>query len=135
MFRVRDFLLETLPVFSISSIFITFLYKYGALSWLETKLSWIVESWLKLSCTFSNVFVMGIIRRDMASLEVLNISHNYFTSNSQLFTSVIVISLFVPCVNAIIVISKELGWRLATLLWILTFVISIFVGGIVARIF
>ena len=135
LYRVRDFLLETLPVFSISSIFITFLYKYGALSWLETKLSWIVESWLKLSSTFSNVFVMGIIRRDMASLEVLNISHNYFTSNSQLFTSVIVISLFVPCVNAIIVISKELGWRLATLLWILTFVISIFVGGIVARIF
>ena len=135
LYRVRDFLLETFPVFSISSVFITLLYKYGALSWLETKLSWIVESWLKLSSTFSNVFVMGIIRRDMASLEVLNISHNYFTSNSQLFTSVIVISLFVPCVNAIIVISKELGWRLATFLWVLTFVLSIFIGGIVARVF
>lgn len=135
LYRIRDFLLETFPVFSISSIFITVLHKYGALTWLENKLAWLVENWLQLSRAFSNVFVIGIIRRDMASLEVLNISQNFPTSNTQLFTSVIVISLFVPCINAIVVISKELGWRLATFLWGLTFVLSIFVGGIVSRIF
>ena len=135
LYRVRDFLLETFPVFSISSVFITVLYRYGALNWLEQKLSWIVENWLQLPSAFSNVFVMGIIRRDMASLEVLNISHNFATSNTQVFTSVIVISLFVPCINAIVVISKELGWRLATFLWGLTFVLSVFVGGIVSRVF
>ena len=105
------------------------------MNWLEQKLSWIVENWLQLPSAFSNVFVMGIIRRDMASLEVLNISHNFATSNTQVFTSVIVISLFVPCINAIVVISKELGWRLATFLWGLTFVLSVFVGGIVSRVF
>lgn len=135
LYRVRDFLLETFPVFSISSIFITVLYRYGALSWIERKLSWIVENWLQLPSAFSNVFVMGIIRRDMASLEVLNISHNFSTSNAQVFTSVIVISLFVPCINSIIVISKELGWRLATFLWGGTFVLSVFVGGVVSRSF
>lgn len=128
-------MLETFPVFSISSIFITVLYRYGALSWIERKLSWIVENWLQLPSAFSNVFVMGIIRRDMASLEVLNISHNFSTSNAQVFTSVIVISLFVPCINSIIVISKELGWRLATFLWGGTFVLSVFVGGVVSRSF
>lgn len=135
LYRVRDFLMETFPVFSISSVFITVLYQYGALTWLENKLAWIVENWLQLSKAFSNVFVMGIIRRDMASLEVLNISHNFPTSNTQLFTSIVVISLFVPCINAIVVISKELGWRLATFLWGFTFVLSVFVGGVVARIF
>ena len=135
LYRVRDFLLETFPVFSISSVFITVLYRYGALNWLEQKLSWIVENWLQLPSAFSNVFVMGIIRRDMASLEVLNISHNFATSNTQVFTSVIVISLFVPCINAIVVISKELGWRLAVFLWGFTFVLSVFVGGIVSRVF
>ena len=135
LYRVRDFLLETFPVFSISSVFITVLYRYGALNWLEQKLSWIVENWLQLPSAFSNVFVMGIIRRDMASLEVLNISHNFATSNTQVFTSVIVISLFVPCINAIVVISKEPGWRLAVFLWGFTFVLSVFVGGIVSRVF
>ena len=135
LYRVRDFLLETFPVFSISSVFITVLYRYGALNWLEQKLSLIVENWLQLPSAFSNVFVMGIIRRDMASLEVLNISHNFVTSNTQVFTSVIVISLFVPCINAIVVISKELGWRLALFLWGFTFVLSVFVGGIVSRVF
>ena len=135
LYRVRDFLLETFPVFSISSVFITVLYRYGALNWLEQKLSWMVENWLQLPSAFSNVFVMGIVRRDMASLEVLNISHNFSASNTQIFTSVIVISLFVPCINAIVVISKELGWRLATFLWGFTFVLSVFAGGIVSRVF
>ena len=116
-------------------MFITVLYRYGTLSWIEKKLSWIVENWLQLPSAFSNVFVMGIIRRDMASLEVLNISHNFPASNTQVFTSVIVISLFVPCINAMVVISKELGWRLATFLWGSTFVLSVFVGGIVSRVF
>ena len=135
LYRVKDFLLETFPVFSISSVFITVLYRYGTLSWIEKKLSWIVENWLQLPSAFSNVFVMGIIRRDMASLEVLNISHNFPASNTQVFTSVIVISLFVPCINAMVVISKELGWRLATFLWVGTFILSIFVGGVVSRVF
>ncbi|MBQ9334991.1 MAG: ferrous iron transporter B [Alphaproteobacteria bacterium] len=132
-YRVRDFLLETFPVFSISSIFITILYKYGALVWLENKLSWLVENWLQLPKSFSDVFVMGIIRRDMSSLEVLNISQNL--TNTQLFTSVVIISLFVPCINSIVVISKELGWRLAGVLWSTSFMISIVVGGLIARIF
>ncbi len=135
LYRVRDFLFETFPVFSVSSVFITILYKYGALAWLENRLSGIVESWLQLPRAFSNVFIMGIIRRDMASLEVLNISNTFPTNNTQLFTSVIVISLFVPCINAIVVISKELSWKLATFLWGLTFVLSILVGGIVSRVF
>ena len=132
-YRVRDFLLETFPVFSISSIFITILYKYGTLVWLENKLAWLVENWLQLPKSFSDVFVMGIIRRDMASLEVLNISHNL--TNTQLFTSVVIISLFVPCINSIVVISKELGWRLAGVLWSTSFMISVVVGGLIARIF
>ena len=135
LYRARDFLLETFPVFSISSVFITILYRYGALTWLENKLSGIVENWLHLEREFSNVFVMGIIRRDMASLEVLNIAEKFPTSDTQLFTSIIVISLFVPCINAIVVISKELGWRLAVFLWGFTFILSIFIGGIVTRVF
>ena len=116
-----------------SSIFITILYKYGTLVWLENKLAWLVENWLQLPKSFSDVFVMGIIRRDMASLEVLNISHNL--TNTQLFTSVVIISLFVPCINSIVVISKELGWRLAGVLWSTSFMISVVVGGLIARIF
>lgn len=135
LYRVRDFLLETFPIFSISSVGITILYKYGALTWLENKLDFLIENWLQLPKAFSNVFIMGIIRRDMASLEVLNIAQNFSMSNTQLFTSVIVISLFVPCINAIIVISKEYGWKLATFLWGLTFLLSTLVGGIVARVF
>ncbi|MBR1479627.1 MAG: ferrous iron transporter B, partial [Alphaproteobacteria bacterium] len=133
-YRVRDFLFESFPVFSISSLFITVLYKYRALDWLQGKLAFVVENWLHLPKAFSDVFVMGIIRRDMASLEVLNMSHNFSMSNTQIFTSVIVISLFVPCINAIIVISKELGWRLAAALWGGTFVLSVALGGIITRV-
>jgi ferrous iron transport protein B len=77
---------------------------------------------------------MGIIRRDLASVGVFNMSRSILTTNAQILTATVVISLFVPCINALIVIWKERGWKMALMLWISAFTISVTVGSALTRV-
>jgi ferrous iron transport protein B len=53
----------------------------------------------------------------------------------QTMVSLIVMTLFVPCIAAIMVIFKERGYKDALLIWLGSFVVAFLVGGIVAFIF
>ncbi|MDR2765948.1 MAG: ferrous iron transporter B [Holosporaceae bacterium] len=131
--RVRDFIGESLPIFALSSVFITTLNECGALRRIQLSLSPIVENLLHLPREFSDIFVMGIIRRDFASAGVFNMSENLLTTNAKILTATVVVSLFVPCINAVVVILKERGWRMALALWTGAFIISIAVGSVLTR--
>jgi ferrous iron transport protein B len=132
--RAKNFLKESAPILVISSGVITILHKFGILNWLQSILSPIVKSLLHLPQEFADVFIMGIIRRDLAAVGVFDMSQKFLTTGAQILTAAIVISLFVPCINAIIVILKERGWKMALTLWLSTFVISISVGAVLTRI-
>jgi ferrous iron transport protein B len=114
--------------------------KFGILIWLQDMMIPIVEDILRLPKEFSVVFIMGIIRRDVAAAslfgmaDIMNGLSSASLSNTQILVATIVITLFVPCINAIAVIFRETGWKTAVMLWILSFVLSISVGGMVARI-
>jgi ferrous iron transport protein B len=132
--RTKSFLIESIPIFVLSAAAISVLNEYGALHWLQLALTPVVENMLHLPKEFSDIFVMEIIRRDMASVEVFNMSQNLLKTDAQILMATVVISLFVPCINAILVIFKERGWRMALSLWISTFVISIATGAALTRI-
>jgi ferrous iron transport protein B len=131
--RVTLFLSESLVIFTISSVIITLLHNFGFLHWLQLNLSTIVEDLLHLPREFSDIFVMGVIRKDFASVGVFNMAKEILT-NSQIIVATVVISLFVPCINALIVILKEKGYKMALALYGGTFAISVIVGSILTRI-
>ncbi|MDR1401562.1 MAG: ferrous iron transporter B [Puniceicoccales bacterium] len=131
--RILVFLSESLAIFTANSAVITLLHGLGFLHWLQVNLSPVVENLLHLPREFSNIFVMGVIRRDFASVGVFEMARGILTK-PQILTATVVVSLFVPCVNALMVIWKERGWRMACALWGSTFTISIAVGSILTRI-
>jgi ferrous iron transport protein B len=134
MHRAKSFLKETVPIFVISSGVITTLHECKILSWLQSALSPIVENLLHLPKEFADIFVMGIIKRDLAAVGVFDMSQKFLATESQILTAAVVVSLFVPCINAIIVILKERGWKMALTLWLSTFIISISIGAVLTRI-
>ncbi|MDR0552964.1 MAG: ferrous iron transporter B [Holosporales bacterium] len=138
VYRMKHFILDSLSFFAISSVLITVLHSTGALLWLQAKMSPVVETLLHLPKEFSDIFVMGILRRDLASVGILDMTGLYgnesILNTSQILTAAIVITLFVPCINAIVIILKEMGWKLAFALWGASFAISIIVGATLARI-
>ncbi len=131
--KVKNFLLESIPMFSITAVFIVMAYRYGVLTWLRNILTPVVINLLHLPEEFADIFIMGIIRREFAFVEVFQMSKNLSLNNNQILTAVMVISLFIPCINSIVVIFKERGWKMISLLFITTFVISILVGAVIAN--
>lgn len=138
-YRVVNFISEAVPMFVVSSIIITILNMLGFLAWLQKFLEPVVVNLLQLPAKFSDIFVMGIIRRDFASVGILDMAGMddsvRVLSDLQILTATVVVTLFVPCIAALIVIFKERGWKEAALLWFGTFAISVGIGAIVARSF
>lgn len=136
-FRVWNFLAEAIPLFIISSVMISILNFAGFLKWLQQALAPIVVNLLHLPAQFSDVFVMGLIRRDFASVGLLGMAglenSARTLSDLQILTASIVVTLFVPCIAALIVIFKERGIKEAVILWVGTFMISVAAGAIVTR--
>ncbi|HSA05620.1 MAG TPA: ferrous iron transport protein B [Candidatus Gastranaerophilales bacterium] len=138
LFRVINFLKEAIPLFAFSSVLITILSMAGFLKWLQQALSPIVVHMLRLPAEFSDIFVMGLIRRDMASVGLLGMAgleeNTGVLTDLQILVASIVVTLFVPCIAALIVIYKERGLKEASLVWIGAFIISILTGAILSRI-
>lgn len=138
-FRVWNFLSEAVPLFIISSVMISVLNFIGFLKWLQQALAPVVVNMLHLPAQFSDVFVMGLIRRDFASVGLLGMAgledSARTLSDLQILTASIVVTLFVPCIAALIVIFKERGIKEAVILWLSTFTISVAAGAVVARTF
>jgi ferrous iron transport protein B len=136
-FRVSNFLLEAVPLFAASSLIITVLSMLGFLKWLQDALSPIVVHLLHLPPQFSDIFVMGLIRRDFASVGLLQMTGlengTRILTDLQILVAAVVITLFVPCVAALIVIYKERGLKEATLVWLGAFVTCIGAGAILTR--
>lgn len=124
------FIKEATPLFFIGAILITVMDQTGFLVVLQNIFSPVTVGLLKLPAETTNAFIMGIIRRDFgaAGLTAIDMTH------VQTTISLVVMTLFVPCLAAIMVLFKERGVKDALLIWLGSFAIAFTVGGILARI-
>jgi ferrous iron transport protein B len=131
LFRSIGFIRGMLVMFTVTYVIMTVLNEFHVLYYIQNSMALIIKNMLNLPRDFANIFVIGMIRKDVASASLLQMSgigaESALTS-IQILTATVVISLFVPCVNALIVIFKERGWKEAVALWFASFFISVFVG-------
>ena len=122
------FLKEAVPLFIYGALLISVLEQTGALSYIQQWMTPITEGLLKLPPETATAFIMGIIRRDFGAAGLTSIA----MTQQQLLVSLIVMTLFVPCIAAIMVIFKERGTRDALAIWLGSFAAAFITGGIVA---
>lgn len=138
LFRVLAFLKDAVPLFVIGSMLVTILEKLGVLAFLQKLLEPIVVAGLHLPANFANIFIMGLVRRDFASIGLLGMAngglHNAPMTQVQILVSAIVVTLYVPCIAALIVTYKERGLKITSLIWIATLFLSLIIGAIMARV-
>jgi ferrous iron transport protein B len=131
MFRSLGFVRGMLLMFTITCIIMTTLNEFRVLCYIQDSMAPIMERLLNLPKSFANVFVMGMIRKDVAAASLLQKSGVGVVgvlTDVQILTAAVVISLFVPCINALIVIFRERSWKEAVALWFSSFFLAIFVG-------
>jgi len=122
------FLKEAVPLFIYGALLISVLEQTGALSYIQQWMTPITEGLLKLPPETATAFIMGIIRRDFGAAGLTSIA----MTQQQLLVSLIVMTLFVPCIAAIMVIFKERGTKDALAIWLGSFAAAFITGGIVA---
>lgn len=124
------FLKEATPLFLLGALLISIMKYTNILTAIQNVFAPITIGLLDLPKETSTAFIMGIIRRDFgaAGLTAINMTQ------VQTLVSLIVMTLFVPCIAAIMVIFKERGYKDALLIWIGSFVTAFLIGGLISLI-
>lgn len=124
------FLTEASPLFMLGALIVTLLQISGGLELIQRALAPATVGLLHLPPQAATAFIMGLIRRDFGAAGLTDLPLN----PEQVIVSLVVITLFVPCIATVTVLFKERGWREALTLWLGSWVIAFAVGGTLAAI-
>ncbi len=124
------FLKEAAPLFMAGAFLITLLQVSGLLGVIQDALAPLTQGVLKLPRETATIFIMGMIRRDFGAAGLADM----VLGPAETLVALLVITLFVPCIAALIVILKERGLREGLLIWLGSWLAAFTVGGLIAHI-
>ena len=122
------FIKEATPLFAIGALIITILNETGILIAIQNLVAPVTVNLLKLPKGAATAFIMGIIRRDFGAAGLTKLT----LTPAQTIVSLVVITLFVPCIASIMVMFKERSKKEALTIWLGSFVMAFLVGGLLA---
>jgi ferrous iron transport protein B len=129
--RVEWYLKEVIPLFLIATAALFVLARTGILGGIEEAMSPLVVGWLGLPPEASGMLLLGFLRRDYGATGLFDMSRNGLLSPDQVLVSLVVVTLFVPCVATVIMMAKEHGARTAAAIVAFVFPFAFLVGGLV----
>jgi len=128
--RLEWYLKEVLPLFVAGTALLFALDRVGALSRIERVMSPLVESWLGLPSQATGMLMMGFLRRDYGAAGLFDMSRDGLLDPLQSLVSLVVITLFVPCIANFFMIVKEFSLRTALAVAGFIFPFAFLVGGV-----
>jgi ferrous iron transport protein B len=128
--RLEWYLKEVVPVFAVGTTALFVLDQTGLLATIERLLSPIVVGWLNLPAQVSGVLLVGFLRRDYGAAGLFAVARAGELSSVQILVSLVVITLFMPCIANLLMIVKEYGLRTAVAVAAFVFPFAIAVGGL-----
>jgi ferrous iron transport protein B len=129
LYRVEWFLKEAVPLFLIGTAILFLADRSGLLSYLERVVSPVVKGFVGLPPQTTEAFIMGFLRRDYGAAGLFKLAKAGLLQTNQILVSMVVITLFVPCIANFLVIIKERGWKIALAIIGFIFPFAFLVGG------
>jgi ferrous iron transport protein B len=136
-YRIKWYLKEAVPLFLYGTLVLFVADKIhvsgrSLLGWVEVGLAPLLSGILHLPSQAAGVFVLGFLRRDYGAAGLFAMAKDGLLTGQQAVVSLIVITLFVPCLASFLMIVKEQGLKKA--LGITGFIIpfAITIGAIVS---
>lgn len=126
--RLKWYLKEAVPLFVLGTTLLFVLDKLKVLKLLESGMSPLVTGALGLPQKTAGAFLVGFLRRDYGAAGLYVLKKSGAMNNSQALVSLVVITLFVPCIAQFFVTVKERGVKVASLILSFTFVFAFIVG-------
>jgi ferrous iron transport protein B len=127
--RVQWYLKEAVPLFVLGTVILFVSDKIGLLSYIQRVSDPVVVGFLGLPSKASEALIIGFLRRDYGAAGLFMLSKEGLLDPVQTVVSLVVVTLFVPCIANFFMMVKEQGMRaaLAMVAFILPF--AFVVGG------
>ena len=127
--RLKWYLKEAVPLFILGTMMLFMLDKLNILKLIEKMMSPLVVVLLSLPQKATDVFILGFLRRDYGAAGLYALSKQGSLDIIQILVSLVVITLFVPCVAQFFVTVKERGLKVACAIGAFVFISAFLVGG------
>jgi ferrous iron transport protein B len=131
--RLEWYIKEVVPLFLIGTAILFVLDKTSLLFAISNLGKPLVSGWLGLPPEVSVYFLMGFLRRDFGATGLFIMQQQGLLSPVQVIVAMVTITLFIPCVASVMMISKERSWRSTFGIVALVFTLAFLVGGLVFR--
>lgn len=128
--RLKWYLKEAVPLFILGTFILFISSKLGILKRIENILSPLVVNLLNLPQKATEAFIVGFLRRDYGAAGLYTLAKAGMLDKVQIIVSLVVITLFVPCIAQFFVTVKERGVRVACLIGGFVFIFAFLIGYI-----
>jgi ferrous iron transport protein B len=131
--RLEWYLKEVIPLFVLGTMILFVLDKLHALDKIARLGEPLVTGWLGLPRETASAFLIGFLRRDYGAVFLLDAATgpNRTLNSHQVLVAMVTITLFMPCIATLFMISRELGRKTAAWITLFIFPFAFFVGGLV----
>jgi ferrous iron transport protein B len=118
IYRIRWYLKEAVPLFLAGTLVLFVLdsiriHGQSLLVLFQKSLEPVLSGLLHLPSEAAGIFLLGFLRRDYGAAGLYELARNGMLTGQQVVVSLIVITLFVPCLATFLMIVKEQGWKRA----------------------
>ncbi|MFX0096152.1 MAG: ferrous iron transport protein B [Candidatus Hodarchaeota archaeon] len=133
--RLKEFIYMAFPLLIAGSLVLSSMEFFGVLGPAASLLSPVTVGLLGLPLLSGVALLFGVLRKEMAlgMLVVVFGTTNFalVMTPVQMVVFTVVLILYIPCVAAIAVLGRELGWRNALIIGASTVIIAFMLGGLV----
>jgi ferrous iron transport protein B len=128
--RVEWYLKEAVPLFILGTFLLFVGHKVGALDYMQKLTDPLVVGILGLPSKAAEAFVIGFLRRDYGAAGLFVMAKQGLLDPIQIVVSLVVITLFVPCIANFFMMVKEQGMKAALYMVAFIFPFAFAVGGV-----
>jgi ferrous iron transport protein B len=132
--RLTWYLKEVVPLFVYGTLGLFFLDRWGWLTVLERVSAPVVQRWLGLPAQATEAFIIGFLRRDYGAAGLYSLQKAGLLDLRQVTVSLVLITLFMPCVAQWLIMFKERGWKGALIITVAVLSVALAISGILNRV-
>jgi ferrous iron transport protein B len=127
--RMEWYLREAVPLFILGTVLLFTLDRLQVLELIRDAAEPVVRSLLGLPREATDAFLIGFLRRDYGAAGLFELQRSGLLVGRQIVVSLVIITLFVPCIANFFVMIKERGIKVAVAISATVVAIALSVGG------
>lgn len=122
--KVSSFFTAAIPFVLLGVIIVNVLHLIGVMDWLANSLSPLLSGWFGVPKETVGPLIVAFLRKDLAVAQLSAIEMTRY----QMITSVVLVSIYFPCVATFVMLLREGGWK-GLLGSLVTLVATVFLYG------